>query len=257
MYQAGHVSGTSSTLLETIALRDGGSLDIWPDHLIANGRVYLMAELEGAVQSFDPAPPAGTSPLPAISLRGPDGAWTTYVPADPPDAQRALRAIYAARPDLVSPTAPTIASRSNTSSRPSVPSRSESRMSTDQTVLAMVAHLSYFFAPFLLPLIIWVAARGSSPYAARQAKQALFFHLLLTVAILAISVVLAVVFVALLLAGLAADSAGVALPGVILVPVGALMVIALILFGLGFAIYGAIEALQGRQFSYPFLQGMK
>jgi uncharacterized Tic20 family protein len=248
MYQAGSTSGASSTLLESIALRDGGSLDIWPDHLIANGRVYVMAELEGAVQSFDPAAPAGRRPLPAISLRGPDGAWRMYVPADPPDVQRALRVIYAARPDLSSASAPTVPSRSDT------PLRSETGVSGDQAILAAVAHLSYFFAPFLLPLIIWVAAHGSSPFAARQAKQALFFHLMLAVVIAAIIVVLGVVFVALVLAGLSSGSAGVALPGVILVPVGALAIIALTLVGLGFAVYGAIEAFQGHQFSYPFLR---
>src|SRR5215472_12614903 len=51
--------------------------------------------------------------------------------------------------------------------------------SKNETGVAGLAHLSSFFAPLVVPLIIWLVVRDSMPYAARQAKQALFFHLIM------------------------------------------------------------------------------
>jgi uncharacterized Tic20 family protein len=46
--------------------------------------------------------------------------------------------------------------------------------------LAGICHLSVFFAPVILPLIVWLAMRSSHPYASRQAKQAFWFHLFMS-----------------------------------------------------------------------------
>jgi uncharacterized Tic20 family protein len=222
---------------QSIALRSGGSLDIWPDRVIADGRAYPLAELAGATL-------AGDAAAPAVALLGRDGRWDTYVPADPPDAQRALGAIYLLRPDLRAG-----AARATAASYGLAPGSG-----TEQTVLAGIAHLSFFFAPFVLPLIIWLATQQTSPYASRQAKQAFFFHLVIALVTAAIIAVLAAVFVATLLVGLATGDARAVWPGLILFPAGVLAVVALGLAGLGFSIYAAVETFQGHPFSYPFLR---
>ncbi len=51
---------------------------------------------------------------------------------------------------------------------------------SDRT-LAGICHLSVFFAPIILPLIIWLAMRRTHSYASSQAKQAFFFHLFFTI----------------------------------------------------------------------------
>ncbi len=230
--------------VESISLRGGASFDIWPDRIVAGGHVYPFAELRGAALAPDPSSIRGAPTVPAISLRAGDGAWQIYVPADPPDAQRALTRIYEKRPDLRASAA-----------RPVVRGSGASALaSRDQTALAGIAHLSFFFAPFLLPLIIWVATLSSAPYASRQAKQAFFFHLgsgILSVIIVAVA---ALVFAASLAGSAASGDGRAALPGVALMVVGILVVGALALTAMGFSIYAAVETFQGHDYSYPFLK---
>src|SRR5215813_2146029 len=57
-----------------------------------------------------------------------------------------------------------------------------------ERTMAGIAHLSVFFAPLILPLILWLVARDTQPYGAQQSKQAFFFHLIFTVLIVAIAV---------------------------------------------------------------------
>lgn len=244
MYQANVAPNAS------VSLRTGGTLDVWPDHIVADGRDYPLAELTGAALAADPQAPAGMPPAPAIALRGRDGRWTTYVPADPPDAQRALNAIYTRRPDL-SP-----ASRDREAATPAfvAPYGSSSAISQDQTVLAGIAHLSFFFAPFLLPLIIWLATRPTSPYASRQAKQAFFFHLGIAGVTAGIGIALAAIFVITLLVGVSANNPSFAVPGLFAFPFGIILVLALVLVSCGYSVYAAIQTFQGRPFSYPFLR---
>lgn len=235
------MSQASASPVASIALRGGGSLDVWSDRVVANGRSYPLAELTGAAPVADPAPSAGMPPRPAIALRGRDGQWITYVPADPPDAQRALDAIYVRRPDLRVPTLP-----AGAPFPPTPPSGSD-------TILAGIAHLSIFYAPLLLPLIIWLAAQQSAPYASRQAKQAFFFHIgLIALAILFVAVLFAATLATAAGSVLAGDNRGIGL-GVFLFIFGGLALAIGELVGVGYSIYGAIEAFQGHPFSYPFL----
>jgi uncharacterized Tic20 family protein len=236
------MSQASAGPLLSIPLRGGGSLDLWSDRVVAAGRIYPLAELTGAALVADPASPPGQAPLPAVALRGRDGVWVTCVPADPPDAHRALEAIYAYRPDLrVVP-------------GPSALYAAPSAVAGSETVLAGIAHLSIFFAPLLVPLIIWLAGQQSAPYASRQAKQAFVFHIglaviafLLVVAIIAVSVATAAG------AAIAGNNRAIGLAAILFFLGGAaLFVIGLV--GIGYAIYGAIEAFQGHPFSYPFLR---
>ncbi|HEV2236804.1 MAG TPA: DUF4870 domain-containing protein [Ktedonobacterales bacterium] len=120
-------------------------------------------------------------------------------------------------------------------------------------VLAGIAHLSVFFAPLLLPLIIWLALQPSAPYPARQGKQAFFFHLAIAASAFALVLVLGLIGVLLLGMGVFANAPGAVAPAVVLVPLIGLVVVALGLVMVGFSVYGAIQSFQGLPFSYPFM----
>src|SRR5579859_7416673 len=218
------MSQTSGEPIVSIALRGGRSLDIWAERVAAAGRTYRMADLLGATIVSDPATPAGAAPLPAVALRGPDGSWLTYVPADPPDAQRALETLYMLRPGL----------RQQYALFPG----GQPRVPQNETILAGLAHLSVFFAPLLVPLIIWLASQRTAPYASRQAKQAFFFHLGIIVLSIVVLVPLFAGTLAALFGGAAAgDARGLSL-GFIAFAIGALLITILGFVGLGFSIYG-------------------
>jgi uncharacterized Tic20 family protein len=120
-------------------------------------------------------------------------------------------------------------------------------------VLAGLAHLSVFFAPLLLPLVIWLALQPSAPYPARQGKQAFFFHLAIVGAMFALVLVLGLLAVLLLTLGVASNAPGAVLPAVLLLPITGLAVVVLGLVMMAYSIYGAIQTFQGLPFSYPFM----
>lgn len=120
-------------------------------------------------------------------------------------------------------------------------------------VLAGLAHLSVFFAPLLVPLVIWLALQPSAPYPARQGKQAFFFHLAIVGAMVALVLVLGLIAVLLLTLGVASNAPGAVLPAVVLVPIIGLAVVVLGFVMLGYSVYGAILSFQGLPFSYPFM----
>jgi uncharacterized Tic20 family protein len=110
-----------------------------------------------------------------------------------------------------------------------------------------------FFAPVILPLIVWLATRDSSPYASQQAKQAFVFHLVFT----GLSVVVAIGGYAVFLSSIftlgPTDSSSItAAPfaGIFLLwgGIGVLGLINTI-----FSIIGAVHAFQGKPFHYPLL----
>src|SRR6185312_4692759 len=68
--------GQPSPLL-SIALRDGGTLDLWPDRLTGGDQVYPLADLRRVRLDGDVA-------APFVSL-GMPGRTLAVTPADPPD----------------------------------------------------------------------------------------------------------------------------------------------------------------------------
>lgn len=125
-----------------------------------------------------------------------------------------------------------------------------------ERILAGFCHLSVFFAPLIMPLVVWLAAKNSSPYASHQGKQAFFFHLLVSAVALFVALPIFLIFV-LGFAGAAASRR----PQLTALPIlgftcGWLLIIALVLVEIGFGIYGAIQAFQGRPFHYPLLGGI-
>lgn len=130
------------------------------------------------------------------------------------------------------------------------------RSSNNETVVAGIAHLSSFFAPLICPLIIWLVVRDSMPYASRQGKQAFFFHLIMSVLGTVVGLFLFFIFTTTFFA--AASQAGAGNEGSSFAfPIWFFALFACIglisLVGQGFSIYGAVQAFQGKDFSYPLL----
>jgi uncharacterized Tic20 family protein len=136
---------------------------------------------------------------------------------------------------------------------PGAPGGQPGPLRESDRVLAGLAHLSVFFAPLLVPLIIWLALQPSAPYPARQGKQAFFFHLAIVAASFALVVALGLLAFLLFTLGVISDARGAVVPAVLLVPIIGLAVVALALVMLGFSIYGAIQTFQGLPFSYPLM----
>lgn len=134
------------------------------------------------------------------------------------------------------------------------------RSSSNEPLLAGLAHLSSFFAPLIVPLLIWLLTPATMPYASRQGKQAFFFHLIFSALAGVLALLLFVSFFflgAFSLTAISSDGTN-SLPGAFLVyPIwffvffGLILTISLV--GQGFAIYAAIQTFQGKPFSYPFL----
>ena len=241
------MSTAHSGPIVAIALRGGGSLDVWDDRVVANGHVYAIAELTGAGPLGD-FHAAGARTAPALVLRGPDGAWTAYAPADPPDVERALQAIYQLRPDLRAGPPP---------SSPRAPAQHQSALADgvtrEQALLACIAHLSIFFAPFLVPLLIWLALQPTQPYPAYQAKQAFVFHLATSLLAALVCIGIFVAFFGSLLGSAALGDARVAVPALVGLPLIMVLGLAMLACIFGFSIYAAVQTLQGRPFHYPLL----
>jgi hypothetical protein len=234
--------------VEAIALRGGGDLEIWPDRVVANGHTYAMASLTGAGPATAPGASPGAPAVPALGLRGSDGAWTVYAPADPPDVERALQAIYTYRPDLRA-----VATESRPGYLAPRTAQGASAVTREQALLACIAHLSIFFAPFIVPLVIWLALQPTAPYAAYQAKQALVFHLATAALSSLLLFGLFLVFFGSLLGSAATGDPRVLVPGFLAVPLLIIIGVAIGAFVLGFSIYAAVRTFQGEPFHYPLL----
>jgi len=108
----------------------------------------------------------------------------------------------------------------------------------DEKLLGAVCHLSIFFLPIILPLIIWLLERQKkdfSPYVVFQAKQALIYQIL--------------VFITFLSVGLFGLVISIFLVGFLFVPA----FIILYLMALLYAAYGGIKCLMGEDFHYYFI----
>jgi uncharacterized protein len=128
--------------------------------------------------------------------------------------------------------------------------------SSNERGLAGVAHLSSLFAPLVVPLIIWLAVRDSMPYAARQAKQAFFFHLGLA----ALTLIGTLVLVGSLVGTLFAAASAAVTSDIVTSTSPPAWLFALVTFaiilgltGQALCIYGAVQAFGGKDFSYPGL----
>ncbi|HEX8730999.1 MAG TPA: DUF4870 domain-containing protein, partial [Ktedonobacterales bacterium] len=181
------MSGAQTNTL-SFGLRSGEICALSPDTLTVGQRAVALRDIVSAGLVADtsvPVPP-GMPPTPGVALALADGGTLAFTPTEQLDCWRLLQALHAAQPRLSAPLPPPPPGAAGPaygaplhygippvygySYAPTGPTESEK-------TLAGLCHLSVFFAPVILPLIIWLAMRRSQPYASTQAKQAFFFHL--------------------------------------------------------------------------------
>ncbi len=265
--------GAASQPLYSSWLRTGGLLTVWTDRLQAGSTVYPLADIVGAALVADPAAPPtpGSSAAAAVYLRLKSGQSVipiTLSPAVSADSWRILEAIYALRVDLRTtlPPNPDLSTRAGQSVQSFLADPGSEKL------FAGIAHLSYFFLPIVLPLVIWLACKDKMAYASSQGKQAFWFHILISATFLGMFVLIGVIGLVLtLLAGAlglagaaAASGSGSPLPFLPFFSVGGILglllfavlwigAVAISVLGLVLAVNGAIKAFNGKPFHYPFL----
>ncbi|HEV8192885.1 MAG TPA: DUF4870 domain-containing protein [Ktedonobacterales bacterium] len=257
-----NTGGWNTGPILSVALRDGSSAELWADRIVLGGQAYSLGDITWA--GF-----TGDANAPAVGLALRDGRRIAMTPADPPDAQRFLDVLYLHRPDLRMPPPPPQGAPGGAWGTPTPPPPygypgygyqagmypPPPRSNSNETVLAGIAHLSIFFGGLIVPLIIWLVTRESSPYASRQGKQAFFFHLGLVLVSFVVFALWFVVFIAFGLAAANSDSTGAGLAGASFAGV-------FLIWGVFFVVYigaivlgviGAVQAFQGKPFHYPLL----
>jgi uncharacterized Tic20 family protein len=244
------------------ALRGGGVAEIRGDTLVVGDQIYPVRDIAWVGLVVDPATAStGAPPNPAVGVQMRDGSHAALAPADPPDAWRLLGAIHEGRPDLRGPVPPPPGAQAPGMQPPLPYGYSPYGYAPPQTasnsdnVLAGLAHLSVFFAPIILPLIVWLAMRNSSPYASRQGKQAFFFHLFFSALSFVTLILLYVGFFSVALtstSGSGLSDFGGFSPLLLILAfyavIGVLSLVQII-----FSIIGAVQAFQGKPFHYPLL----
>ena len=168
----------------TVQLGSGNSLEVWDDHAVAAGHSYPFDDWFGARLVPDPRAPLTVEPPLAVSLLSHDARWATYVPPVESDAVRVIAAIREACQRLGiepigiddavhAPKAPTpvAAQAVSPSSAPE-----ERTFNAVEAVLLAIVHLSVFFFPVALPVIVWRILSRSGPGVAIQAKEAAEFQ---------------------------------------------------------------------------------
>lgn len=262
--------------LFSAALRSGGKVELFADRVSDATGSYPLTQIVGALMIVDPATPPlpNGMPAPAVQLRTSDGRMPVFAPTDPSDANRMLEAIFARRPDLrVQAPPPGYASPPPPPGyapggyynappgyapgyQPPVPGFPGGN--PDYT-LAGLAHLSVFFAPLILPLIVWLTQRDKSPYIARQGKQAFFWHLIFTGGTIVLVIIGYAFFFRSLTSSARFDSPQ--FPGSFNDSIGIFfvmwgIVLVLSIINIVFGILGAVRAFKGEPFSYPLLRGI-
>lgn len=281
------LSASRATMFSFAApLRTGGDVTFAPSAVtLRQGtgapETVALADMAAATLVADTTVPvAPGAPLtPAVALRLNDGRYVAFTPADPSDCWKLLEAIYHVRPQLRTPLPPRTgpatgapppppgagyappppgAAYASAYPPPPLPQAAQN----NENVLAGIAHLSIFFVPLILPLIIWLTTTTSSPYASRQAKQAFIFHC--AVAIVQLIVVFVSFIIFFVVFGLGAlttasnPSATNPTPFVggffIFFPLIFIVAIAINLGSVILGVYAAIQAFQGRPYHYPLLE---
>ncbi len=137
------------------------------------------------------------------------------------------------------------------------PGGAPAQSSKNETAIAGIAHLSSLFAPVVGPLIIWLAVRDSMPYAMRQAKQAFFFHLAMATLGLVVGLIVVGRLVSSFFAVASQAVTSDTVPTATTLPAWLFALFTLVLIlgltGQVLSIYGAVQAFQGKDFSYPLL----
>jgi len=130
---------------------------------------------------------------------------------------------------------------------------------SDERLLAMLAHLSIFLGGIILPIIIWATQKDKSKFVRFHSLQAIFFH----IAYAAIIVIFVLLFVGVMLAsgfGLGmfdepGTRGGDGLPAFMIIMMIILYggIFLLIFGGIGYAIYVAVKTYKGELIRIPII----
>jgi uncharacterized Tic20 family protein len=272
------VSGAQTQGL-TFPLRSGESCALSGETLFVGQRQIALREIvsAGLVADTSITVPLGMPPTPGVSLRLSDGSVVSFTPVEQLDCWRLLQALYATRPELAAPLPPPPGATAYGPppgyvggpaygpgpgygygyGPPYGPGFGMAGPSESDKTLAGICHLSVFFAPVILPLIIWLAMRSSHPYASSQAKQAFWFHFIFSM----IAVVGGIGFYIYTMSSVFTLASSGAPPDpttvdLTLFPImlgmyGLLAIVGLI--DMIFSVIGAVKAFQGKPFHYPLL----
>ncbi len=276
------MSGTQRNGL-SFPLRSGEICALTGDTLSVGQRQIPLSDLvaAGLVADVSVPTPPGMPPTPGVSLRLSDGSSVAFTPMEQLDCWRLLQALAAARPALATPLppppsayGPAVGSMGGpTGYAPGYtpgfapgyapgyappPGYGMGGPTESEKTLAGLCHLSVFFAPIILPLVIWLAMRRSQPYASQQAKQAFWFHLsfgaLVFIAVIGMQAYFfTTAFAAVGTASAGADPIGIdlsLLPGIFAL-YGVMIVLGLT--DAVFSVIAAIQAFQGKPYHYPLL----
>lgn len=232
---------------------NGGSLDLWLDRIMLRTASYPLAELTQAALVPYPAGSPGAIEL-GVLLRTRDGRAPLLIPEDIAEARRFLDMIYVRRPDLRMPASPSPLYFGGYPAQLMHPSG----IPQSERVWAMLSHLSVFFIPLWFPLIVWLVAQGTMPYASRQAKQAFFFHLIIVGVIFLLVLPVGAIVASSTLSSIAVPSHGAPsepFPLSFFLSFAGTWLVAMLIgiTNVAFGIYGAVQGYQGRSFHYPLL----
>ena len=251
--------------LLSLTLRDGDTLALYADRITVGAAAspataYPVRQITQALLVYATPPVAGQPlPPPAVLARLDDGRAALFTPQDAPAASHLLDRLHTLRPDLRPPFAapppgygyaPSYGYNYTYGYRAQHPSG----ISESERLLAGFSHLSAFVLPIWFALVVWLVTRGTQPYASQQAKQAFFFHLIMSAASLLIVIPSYIYFLSSVLTLSPTTTDPTAFPltwfGGFFILWGALGVVSAINLVAG--IIGAVHGFQGKPFHYPF-----
>ena len=127
---------------------------------------------------------------------------------------------------------------------------------SDERLLALLAHLSIMFGGIILPIILWATQKDRSRFVTYNSLLALFFHISYAALIIIFVIIM---FVAMIISGAAGaggfnnSSPEMPMAMLIIIIVFYAGIIAVIFAGIGYGVYLAIKAYQGKLVSIPVL----
>jgi uncharacterized Tic20 family protein len=243
---SGHVGPEQARL--TVPMGVSEALQVFEDRVVVGNQVYPFDDWFGARLVTDPRAPLTIRPPLAVALVSHDARWTTYVPPNEQDAVQVIATVREACKRLgfepigidESVQVPQLAGQSHPHLYSwEVEHADYVAFNPVEAVLATIVHLSLFFFPVVLPVLVWRALRHTAPTVAGQAKEAAEFQGLFYV-------------VALPMVGVTArlmrqHVTNTAQPALVL---GMMAVGIVLVIGLTFAFAGARQSVLGRGFSY-------
>jgi hypothetical protein len=149
---------------------------------------------------------------------------------------------------------------------PPAPPSNTGEPTSDDKLMAGLAHLSVFIFPLIVPLIVWILQREKSPWAAFHGLQALFWHLLATVGSLLFFCCYMVALFGMFPLIALTESGNMSGDGTasLMAAFGSFFLIFGVLgvFGVLYLVYlviaiiAAVQAFQGKTFRYPIVGGI-